>query len=93
VVHNRKIILRGEGITNDDGRRCLTNSNLNHALSNKISFTVTRNGCHTVTHVTHVTQNFPVHCPNEGLNFILSHLSEPVWPRTVSRWKTGYCKK
>lgn len=39
------------------------------------------NTCHTVTHVTQISS---VHCPTEGLDFILSHLSEPMWPRTVS---------
>ncbi len=36
---------------------------------------------HTITHVTQISSG---HCPSEGLSFILSHLSIPVWPRTVS---------
>jgi Primase X len=85
-VYNRKIILRGGEISNDDSSRYLTSPHPNRALPKKISAAAIRSTCHTVTPVTQIS---PVHCPNKGLNFILSHLFQPVWPRTVSTNATG----
>jgi hypothetical protein len=42
------------------------------------------NPCHTVIRVIHGRQISLDHCSNEGLDFILSHLQEPMWPRTIS---------
>jgi hypothetical protein len=80
-MYSRKIILKGGRISNDDSSRCLTSTTSDRVLSEKISAATTRNTGHTVTHVTQIS---PVHCSNEGLDFILSHLSDPIWPRTVS---------
>ena len=54
------------------------------AVANNISPEGATNPCHTVTHVILVTQISPDHRSNKGLDFILSHLQEPMWPRTIS---------
>jgi hypothetical protein len=54
------------------------------AVANNISPAGATNPCHTVTLVTLVTQISPDHRSNKGLDFILSHLQEPMWPRTIS---------
>ena len=60
--------------------------NSSQRISNEISPIAIRTTRHTVTHVTQIS---PVHCPRKGLDFILSHLQEPIWPRTVSTKATG----
>lgn len=54
------------------------------AANNNISPAGAMNPCHPVIHVIPVTEISSVHCANEGLDFILSHLQEPMWPRTIS---------
>lgn len=82
-MYSRKIILKENGFSNDNSSNsnCSTNTNSSQTIEDKISAAGMGNTCHTVTHVTQISS---VHCPTEGLDFILSHLSEPMWPRTVS---------
>jgi hypothetical protein len=90
-VVQQKIFLKDEGTSHNKNRTIASWHNNRGSLSkdtissqakpNKISAIATRTTSHTVTHVTHISL---VHCPKEGLDFILSHLSEPIWPRTVS---------
>ena len=79
-VYSRKIILKDEGTNNNTSKRS-TNTNFGQVIPDKISAMAGKNTCHTVTHVTQIYRG---HCSNEGLDFILSHLLEPMWPRTVS---------
>jgi hypothetical protein len=53
-------------------------------IANNISSTSTMNPCHTVTHVIHDIHVSSGCFSNEGLDFIISHLQEPMWPRTIS---------
>jgi hypothetical protein len=86
-VYNRKIFPKcGVTSNNNSSNNCSNDANSNQTIEGKISAIGTRNTCHTVTHVTQISLG---HCPSEGLNFILSHLREPIWPRTVSTNATG----
>jgi len=81
-MYSRKIFLKDRSISDrNSSSNYSKDTNTNQIKPNKISATVTESTRHTVTPVTQIS---PVHCPNEGLNFILSHLLQPVWPRTVS---------
>ena len=81
-MYSRKIILKGKRTTNDSTSiEYSTRTYFSQTISNKISSTATKNACHTVTHVTQIS---PGYFSSEGLDFILSHLSEPMWPRTIS---------
>ena len=86
-MYNRKIFLKCGGTSNNNSSKsCSNDTNSSQTIEGKISAIGARNTRHTVTHVTQISLG---HCPSEGLNFILSHLSEPVWPRTVSTNATG----
>jgi hypothetical protein len=81
-VYSRKIILKDKGTSNiNNTSKRSTNTNFGQVIPDKISARAGKNTCHTVTPVTHIAL---IQFPNEGLDFILSHLSEPLWPRTVS---------
>jgi hypothetical protein len=83
-VYSRKIVPKDEGSSNNIEH--LTSTNLTQAILNKISSTVSKNTCHTVTPVTQIS---PVHLSEVSLDFILSHLSDPIWPRTISTKASG----
>jgi hypothetical protein len=80
-VYSRKIFLKDGGTSNNKSNNYSKNTDSSQNIEEKISAIGTRNPCHTVIPVTQIS---PIHSSNEGLNFILSHLSEPIWPRTVS---------
>ncbi|MGC1134465.1 MAG: hypothetical protein WA941_16675 [Nitrososphaeraceae archaeon] len=81
-MYSRKIILKENGSNNNSGNsNCSTDTNSSQTIEDKIYAAGIGNTCHTVTHV---TQTIPVHFSKEDLDFILLHMSEPKWPRTVS---------
>ena len=80
VCTAEKIFLRNEDAPNHNGA-IKSSTNSSQMISNKISPTTAKKACHTVTHV---TRAFLIN-PNESLDFILSHVSNPV--RIISTYR------
>jgi hypothetical protein len=88
MVYSRKIIPKenGSSYNNSSNSNCSTNTDSSQTIEDKISAAGIGNTCHTVIPVTQIPS---VPFLNEGLDFILLHLSEPMWPRTISTKATS----
>jgi hypothetical protein len=86
-VYGRKMILKNKGASNNNNpSKCSISTNFDQLVPDKNSVTAGKNTCHTVKRVTQISLE---HYPSEGLDFILLHLPEPIWPRTISTKMTG----
>ena len=83
---NKIVYIPGEEKCN----RYLPSINSQAAVANNISPAGAMNPCHTVTHVTHVTQISLDHCSNKGLDASATRMAQNNIQG--NRWKTGYCK-